>query len=176
MAKYTVTFSCGHTEVIELVGKTSERERKIAYFEQYGTCSECYKAEQEVKRAAAIEAVKAANLPELAGSVKQIAWAEKIRAQKFNEFNGKGFNFIVTETSAAWWIENRNSCESVIIARSRKAKVENLANMSKSEMFKRAHKLAKKVKTAHPETNYSANFAIALKEIYAAVKSLKKAA
>ena len=29
MAKYDVTYACGHTETVNLYGKTSERERKI---------------------------------------------------------------------------------------------------------------------------------------------------
>ena len=30
--KYDVTFSCGHTEEIQIYGKAEERERKIKYF------------------------------------------------------------------------------------------------------------------------------------------------
>ena len=41
--KYTVKMSCGHTQVVDLVGKGSERERKIRYFEEFGLCKECYK-------------------------------------------------------------------------------------------------------------------------------------
>lgn len=47
--KYEVTFSCGHTETIELFGKTADRERKIAYYEKYGVCSECYKEQKNVE-------------------------------------------------------------------------------------------------------------------------------
>lgn len=43
MAKYTVTYSCGHEGVVELFGKVAEREKKIAYFERSGLCCECYK-------------------------------------------------------------------------------------------------------------------------------------
>ena len=50
MAKYEVKFSCGHTATVELFGKGTERERKIAYFEKYGICPECYKAEKEEER------------------------------------------------------------------------------------------------------------------------------
>lgn len=41
--KYTVLMSCGHEETIDLVGKNSERERKIEYFKAYSLCKECYK-------------------------------------------------------------------------------------------------------------------------------------
>lgn len=53
MAKYEITFSCGHTEIKQLYGPTKERERKIEYFKKEGLCSECYKAymrEQEQKQ------------------------------------------------------------------------------------------------------------------------------
>lgn len=46
MAHYDVTFLCGHTEVKELFGKVSERERKIKWFEESCVCSECYKNQQ----------------------------------------------------------------------------------------------------------------------------------
>ena len=32
MAKYTVTYKCGHTATIQLFGKYDDRERKIAYY------------------------------------------------------------------------------------------------------------------------------------------------
>lgn len=44
MAKYEVTFSCGHTETVALFGKHTERERKIKYYEECGHCSECRRA------------------------------------------------------------------------------------------------------------------------------------
>lgn len=47
MAKYTVLMSCGHEDTVELFGKNSERERKIAYFEANGLCKECYKKKMQ---------------------------------------------------------------------------------------------------------------------------------
>lgn len=49
--KYNVNFSCGHESTVDLVGKTADRERKIAYFEAYGLCPECYKAQKEDEKA-----------------------------------------------------------------------------------------------------------------------------
>lgn len=171
MAKYQVTFSCGHTSTVELVGKTSERERRILWYEQSGICPDCYKAQQEAKRTAAIDVCK--DLPQLVGSPKQIAWAEKIRAEKYNMFNGKDFDIVSGETSAVWWIEHRDNVETEIFKRSRQTQVDALANMSKSEIFRRAHMAARKVKTTYPDVDYSATFAICIKELYAALKALK---
>lgn len=41
--KYEVTFSCGHTAEVQIYGSAAEREKKIAYFEQYGECPSCYR-------------------------------------------------------------------------------------------------------------------------------------
>jgi hypothetical protein len=48
MAKYTVTHSCGHTQVHELFGPGKERERKLDWFGRQ-ECTECWKV---AKRAA----------------------------------------------------------------------------------------------------------------------------
>lgn len=78
MAKYEVTYKCGHKGIVELFGKESERQRKIEWYEENCICPECYAAEQAAKREA--EAQKYA-LPELVGTEKQVAWAEKIRSK-----------------------------------------------------------------------------------------------
>lgn len=86
MAKYEIKFSCGHTETIQLYGKMKDRQRKIEYFEREGLCSECYKKvvaqeEQDVAKKADIYIKSIGGVPELEGSEKQVAWAEKIRKQ-----------------------------------------------------------------------------------------------
>ncbi len=72
------------------------------------------------------EANKAAALPELTGTPKQIAWAESIRAEKIAELDGimkpdaaNGeypeiyaqcmdiINAVKNQTSASYWIDNR---------------------------------------------------------------------
>lgn len=86
MAKYDVTFSCGHTEEIQLFGKTEERNKKIKYYEEHGLCSSCYKKQQEEKRERAYEeALESQNvtLGTLEGSDKQIKWAETLREKAF---------------------------------------------------------------------------------------------
>jgi len=126
MAKYDVTFSCGHEETIELFGKGSERERKIAWFEKYGLCSCCYKAEQQAKAAARAAAWE---LPALTGSPKQIAWAERIRSDFFAEFEemekedghstaeaaekdarfGQFLSWVKSQTESRFWIDHKDS-------------------------------------------------------------------
>ena len=43
MAKYGVTYSCGHTGEVQLYGPHRERERKLDWLACKGLCSECYK-------------------------------------------------------------------------------------------------------------------------------------
>ena len=135
MAKYEITFSCGHTETIQLVGKISERERKIEYFKNHGLCSECLEAErkrqfEEQNRKAAEEA-KELGLPELTGTEKQVAWANTLRKQWIEKVESEIRTWITDDESrdeevrkalkrvveehlintvdARWWIDNRNA-------------------------------------------------------------------
>lgn len=82
MAKYTITYKCGHTGTVDIVGTNAhgERERKA---EWYGNqlCADCYKAQKEA------EAEKtSAGYPELKGSEKQVAWAKTIRANLIKRY------------------------------------------------------------------------------------------
>ena len=65
MAKYTITFSCGHTELRELYGPHKERNRKIEYFKEQGLCSECYKEhlKREKEQRRELKAKEEAKLP-----------------------------------------------------------------------------------------------------------------
>lgn len=124
MAKYTVKFSCGHENVMQLFGKEKDRQSKIEYFERYGLCPECYKAKMEREREIANKEAmeKAKNLPALTGSPKQIVWATTIR-QKFLDYVYANYEkteenseemeesmdkILSTYTDSAHWIESRN--------------------------------------------------------------------
>lgn len=120
--KVNITYSCGHEGTIEVFGKAEERERKIKYFEEYGLCPDCYKAEKQTEEKAFAEGHK---LPELKGSEKQISWANKIRKEKIETFEkeklairkGAGDDFAdflddftkdyYQNDSASWWIDHR---------------------------------------------------------------------
>lgn len=91
MAKYDVTFSCGHTATVQLFGKEADRQRSITWYEENGLCPECYKKKIEAERKAADDAAaaeaKEMGLPDLKGSEKQVAWANSIRGAIVNEVN-----------------------------------------------------------------------------------------
>lgn len=124
--KIDIKFSCGHSGTVELFGSADERQHRIAYLEKYGMCSDCFKAQQA-------EADKAISdkysLPELTGSEKQINWAKRIRVEKIADLEklfdswasqrtaansaqidavvSSVIEFVRKQTSAAWWIDNR---------------------------------------------------------------------
>lgn len=77
--KYDITYSCGHVGEVNLLGPGKERERKIWYYENHRVCPECeQKAREEANRQAAKLAAER-SMPELCGSEKQVAWANRIR-------------------------------------------------------------------------------------------------
>lgn len=82
MAKYFVKFKCGHEDRVELFGKNTDREAKMAWMSENMLCSECYKKMLEEENAQASAEAKASGLPELEGSAKQVSWAVSIRKEK----------------------------------------------------------------------------------------------
>lgn len=47
--KYQITYACGHEGEIVLFGKYADRKRKIEFFENSGSCPECYKKEKQAE-------------------------------------------------------------------------------------------------------------------------------
>lgn len=132
MARYTISYTCGHSGEVNLIGPHRYRESRIAYLEN-GECFECYK---QHSTQAAQEQAEALELPALVGSEKQIAWAEKLRIVKLNEIEAAveryeddkkyrqilmAVEHIGNETSAKQWIEWRYDSPEYIITRVLKA-------------------------------------------------------
>ena len=138
MAKYDVTFSCGHTAVVELFGKEKDRDTKIKWYGEYALCPDCYKAAREAELK---DRAKENNLPELEGSEKQIKWANRLRDEFFSllenhysgirakcpeeqlaaldDVNQKYHNYFAGKTSAKWWIESRDKSLKTIMKEAR---------------------------------------------------------
>jgi hypothetical protein len=139
MAWNEINYSCGHSDRIQMYGPTSGRERKKEWMER-GICPDCYrkqkKEEREKASQVAAEQAKKSGLPALAGSERQIAWADTIRKNALasaqnnvlsrdvfatlpveKRESSRGVFEVVrtardrleTETSATWWIDNRDS-------------------------------------------------------------------
>lgn len=115
MAKYTITYACGHTAEMQLYGKESDRQKRIAWYATID-CPDC--ETNEAARQAAEN-----GYPILTGSEKQVAWANKIRnkavafydeiCKTLPEKNREAAATLKTqwlsnEVSAAYWIDNRD--------------------------------------------------------------------
>lgn len=79
MAKYNITYSCGHTETVELFGNQNERFRKLAWMEINGLCSQCYRNERHADEMSELTNAGYELLTE--GTDKQRAWAESLRLE-----------------------------------------------------------------------------------------------
>jgi hypothetical protein len=128
MAKYTVTRSCGHDEVVNLIGPHKNREWRLENVEPHKLCYECYQRELAEKRekdnVEAAEAAKDMKLPVLTGSEKQITWAETLRQQLISRIEQEIYverdktismeaiealeSIKNTRTEARWWIDHRH--------------------------------------------------------------------
>ena len=118
MAKYSVTYSCGHTGTVELYGPGKERDRKLAWYRDVAVCPDCYKAQKA-------DESRSLGLVDLTGSDKQIAWANDIRkaymermtqtmerlkvidAAKAQDAWTTLLAIVNKATEAKWWIDNQ---------------------------------------------------------------------
>ena len=137
MAWQTVDCSkCKNSYSVQMYGPHKTRDWKVANWN--GICDNC----KEAAKAVLVEQNKSGALPELTGSDKQIAWAMKIR-QEFIDWGESvskpeiediiedceyyhrivadmglvqaAMAFVLDKHSAHWWIESRNSINSIII-------------------------------------------------------------
>ncbi len=140
MALYQIAHTCGHNEEVNITGTNvhGERERRAAWLESK-PCRACERAAQST----AAQAVAVADrLPDLTGSEKQIAWAERIRAEvlasidqffaaarreaeKMNEVAKLEIEMtrqyqplivrVRSQTSASWWIDHRGESAATVL-------------------------------------------------------------
>lgn len=160
--KYTIRFgACGHEATISMIGKVSERERKIAYLEECGLCPECYRAmmkereakAEQTKYADADAALEFYGFSELQGTEKQIKYANRLRREKIG-------NELVGLRTGDTFVENKDEEETVMnwikwMADIDQAKwwIENDA-MQLGEMYEEYKKTAKveaKMETVYPD-------------------------
>lgn len=92
MAWYYGTFSCGHEGRVNIIGPTKDRQWKAdRQFEKM--CPECWEKyleeERQTANKEALEKAKEMELPELAGSEKQVAWANTLRQKLIEKFDNK---------------------------------------------------------------------------------------
>lgn len=122
MAWYEINYTCGHEGRVQLYGPGREREKRIEWMER-GVCLDCLRAQKAEERKQ--DNTRAADLAgeigfaTLAGSDKQVAWANAIRQKAYEALIRRmhphpvqGYALVVEainlETSAKWWIDNRD--------------------------------------------------------------------
>ncbi|BFH18248.1 hypothetical protein J6TS7_20660 [Paenibacillus dendritiformis] len=85
MAWYYGTYSCGHDGRVNVIGKVKDRAwRTEKEFEK--VCPDCWVKQQEQRAVEAAEAAAELELPELAGSEKQVNWALVLRQEFIKKF------------------------------------------------------------------------------------------
>lgn len=131
MAKYPITYSCGHNGTVVLFGRSADREQRLKWYESVGLCPECYAAQCQQKREIAGQIASlwadAQGIPPLTGTDKQIAWAEVIRYERLTVLGDyasrvadyhagnaelmQAFEdtlaWIGQQAEAKWWIDRR---------------------------------------------------------------------
>lgn len=90
MAKYSVTYACGHEGTIQLFGSMDKREKQLE-IAAAKLCPECYRKKKETERAEINKEAErksdAEGLPKLTGSEKQIAWANTLRLKELKSID-----------------------------------------------------------------------------------------
>lgn len=130
MAKYDVTYSCGHEGTVSLYGKHVSRERKLEWYADSALCPDCWEQKKQSEREFESARSTLLNLENglvpLAGSEKQVAWAETIRARKVDRlleilgelqrqldealhpFLDECVEWVRTQQDAKFWIDRRD--------------------------------------------------------------------
>jgi hypothetical protein len=154
MAWYEITYKCGHSGREQIYGPTKLRQGRADWIGEHKVCPECFAEQCEREReerqaeyarqsAAAAIAANEANLPELTGSPKQIAWSESLRRRMLDQLDAQFAALLIEseslseeehriagifrdefspwlrgQTAAKWWIDHREqSLDQMRIAR-----------------------------------------------------------
>lgn len=163
MAKYEVHFSCGHTATIDLVGTYKERQARIQYLGEKGVCPDCYSAKKAAEYSKSCEII------------------EMHYGEYCNKYHGcktvDGSYNKATKTIKVYVPRQAapapKAPETPNPADDNKKMLQEIASFSKSQLFKRAHQLARQFTKKYSGTSYSANFSICLKELYAGIQEAK---
>lgn len=173
MAKYEVTYSCGHSGVVNLFGKTADRENKLHWYEAHALCPACHeKAIMEAREKQKEECKERAaelGLPELTGTEKQVKWALELRDKFIAEVDKQidwyaGDNPLrlkgriltawkadcLKHSEAKWWIDHRfgneqldSTCRIMLLTLKNFAPKDYLASLSDEELGALAEKAAR---------------------------------
>ena len=113
-----ITHACGHERVHYLHGFAGQQDRKARWL-QTTRCQTCFIADKQARQTAAAArdgtAIAHLDLPALAGSDRQVAWATTIRTQRLAAIiatpavdDAHGLRACCLTMDAKWWIDHRD--------------------------------------------------------------------
>jgi hypothetical protein len=128
MAQTPITHQCGHTTTHQLYGPHAERDQRASRLAEE-SCPECRQTAADQRNADAAAAAAADGWPALAGSPKQVGWAETIRRDLITSMGATVrksapagataaqadavvelyTEIALRQTAASWWIDRRDS-------------------------------------------------------------------
>lgn len=163
MMQYEVTYSCGHTGTIQLYGSASKRERKLRWYQTSAVCPDCYKSAKTVKASKDCDEVRMS-----------------YREYKLNHSDchtKSGSYDSISKTIIVYVPHKAGGVVADLLSKGfTMEQIKQQASISKSQIFRQAHQIAKAVTAQYPDTDYRVNFALALREAYCIIKAVKAAA
>lgn len=164
MAKYSIKFSCGHTHAVAITGSVAEQERKAQWYKDCGICPDCYTAKKAAEREAKYEVIEMHY-----GEYKRNYSDCKTVAGSYDSAN-KTIKVYVPRD------KKENDEEA---AKEHDEEVRLIANISRSELFKKAHAYTKKFladtfKYTGVKYDYNVTFSALLKDMYVTIKACRE--
>lgn len=113
-----IKHACGHDQIHYISGFTSQQERKARWL-QTTKCRNCFVATKQAEQTKVVTrngaAISHLELPLLAGSERQVAWATAIRASRLAALvvrpvagEGQCCEICIGVADAKWWIDHRD--------------------------------------------------------------------
>lgn len=122
-----ITHACGHEQIHFLIGFASQQDRKARWLTTT-KCRACFiagkKAEQQQAATRDGAAIAHLDLPAIAGSDRQIAWATTIRASHLSALladpdavAANACQTCLAISDAKWWIDHRHLSNTDLLAK-----------------------------------------------------------
>jgi hypothetical protein len=121
--EYPVLHRCGHEQRHSIYRTfAAEADREVARLGKR-ICTRCWRDEMQGAKQRISEnpevPPRGDALAALVGTMKQVQWAEKIRAERIASRHGAGHHdsaLLETVTEAKWWIDNRGRTDADLLA------------------------------------------------------------
>lgn len=119
--QHLIIHACGHEQVHALTGPQGQQARKLRWLVTT-ECHACFVAARRDTAAKAatcdLAAVEHLGLPELTGSMRQVAWATTIRARRLAAMlrsNVSDTACLSGVTDTKWWIDHQHEADAALL-------------------------------------------------------------